>query len=135
MGLPADVRRIFRAWGREGGRARAARLSAPDRRRIARQAAIARWTRERFGAATFEELGLPGGALVDRGLRDAAAGLESVESLLVALARARLRREGVPVPENRVPEPEERLFRRLEAGQGALAHARYRALRRQIVSF
>lgn len=135
MKLPDEVRRFFQAAGREGGRERARRLSPSDRRGIARVGAIARWTREHFGASSFAELGLPGGALVDRGLRDTARGVTSVESLLVALAAPRLRREGVSVPEPAEPEPEWRLYRALEEQHRELAHARYNALLAQMTSF
>lgn len=101
----------------------------------ARKAATARWTRERFGAPDFASLGLPGGELVDEGLADLAEGIVSRASLVVSLASPRLRREGVPV--GRVePDADVRLYRLLEEEAGdALAHARYNALRREIVSF
>ncbi|MBW2714092.1 MAG: hypothetical protein JRC77_10130 [Deltaproteobacteria bacterium] len=107
----------------------------PSRRQaVARRAGIARWIRHRFGLASFEELGLPGGDLVDAGLADLADEKTTIESLLVSLAEPRLRREGVPLPgvnEN----PEERLYELLEKGCGDLAHSRYGALVRQITSF
>ena len=135
MELPANIRQQFQTYGRAGGRARAKRLTATARRRIARTAALVRWVRARFGARSFEALGLPGGALLDAGLRDAAAEDETVESLLVAIAAPRLIREGVPVPTPLPSEPELRLFRRLEGRHGELAHARYLALLQQVVSF
>ena len=56
------------------------------------------------------------------------------ESLLVSLAAPRLRREGVPI--GRVePDPERRLYAQLERTEGDLAHARYTAHLRRIVSF
>ena len=104
---------------------------------------MVRWIRQRFGVAGFEELGLPGGKLLDRGLKDFAAGRPSREACLVALSAPRLRREGVPVPmpaadwEERVPDPQERLYRLIENedGEGGLAHSRCNALLREVVSF
>lgn len=134
MRLPPDVREQFRAHGRIGGRTRAARLSARQRRAVARKAATARWIRERFGATSFGELGLPGGDLVDAGLEALAEERSSRESLLVSLAAPRLRREGVPV--GRTEEAaEERLYELLEEDSEQLAHARYLANLRQVASF
>ena len=81
-----------------------------------------------------ERYRLPGGDLVEKGLSDLAQGKITVPSLLVSLAAARLRREGVPV---RTPQkhPEERLYRLLSKSSGDLAHARYNAYLRQMVSF
>ena len=104
MRLPKSVRERFRAYGREGGRARAARMSPGARESVARKAAIGRWIRVRFGAPSFEALGLPGGEVIDAGLAALAAGEESTESLLVSLAAPRLRREGVPVPHDVFPD-------------------------------
>lgn len=132
--LPTEVREQFRRYGREGGRTRAKRLEPGDRRRIARLAATRRWIRERFGVERFSDLSLPGAELVDRGLHDLAAGETTSESLLVSLAAARLRREGVPVGAIE-PDPRWRLYRMLERTEGDLAHARYTALLRRIVSF
>ncbi len=36
---------LFREWGRQGGRARAAKLSAKRRRELARKAVAARWAK------------------------------------------------------------------------------------------
>ena len=135
MKLPAKVREQFRQFGRSGGVARAECLAPSRRRTIARLAAITRWTRARFGVSHFAELRLPGAELIDRGLLDLAAERESDESLLVALAAPRLRREGVPVPDVHWVDPDIRLHRRLELEHGDLAHARYNALRQQVVSF
>ena len=135
MRLSEEIRARFRRHGREGGRARARRLSPDARATIARRAAIRRWARVRFGAAHFAELGLPGGALVDQGLDDLAAGEETPESLLVSLAAPRLRREGVPLPAVCLSDGDRRLYRRLEEQHGELAHARYLSLLRQMVSF
>lgn len=134
MELPEEVRERFRQYGRAGGRRRAARLSPEARSAVGRRAATARWVRHRFGEASFERLGLPGGELVDAGLADLASGRETVESLAVSLAAPRLRREGVPV--SRVlDDPERRLFERLSRTAGELAHARYNAYQRRLASF
>ena len=135
MKLPRSVRERFRAYGRAGGRARAAHMSPDERRAVACQGAVRRWVRERFGAPDFKSLSLPGGEMVDAGLSALAAGEETVESLLVSLAAPRLAREGVPVPSRTFPDAEIRLYRLLEKADEDLAHARYLALERQMVSF
>jgi hypothetical protein len=78
---------------------------------------------------------LPGGDLVEEGLRDLAAGTESAASLLVAAFAARLRADGVPVPEHAIPDPEHRLYRLLAREDPDSAHGRYNALVRRVVSF
>jgi len=135
MDLPNDIRAAFRAYGREGGRERARRLTPEQRRAVARQAAIRRWTKLRFGAPSYADLGMPGGAAVDKGLADLSASRQSVESLLVSLAAPRLRREGVPVPRNLIPEAHDRLYEHLERTEGELAHHRHRAWLREMASF
>ena len=135
MRLPEEVRAQFQRHGREGGRARARRLAPHARTAIARRAAIRRWIRARFGDPSFAALGLPGGALVDQGLDDLAAGRETPASLAVSLAAPRLRREGVPLPASCFPDGDRRLYRVLEEAHGALAHARYLAHLRQVASF
>lgn len=136
MKLAEHIRRRFVRYGRQGGKARAARLSAAARRVTARRAAISRWIRGRFGASCFAELGLPGGDIVDTGLAHLAVGTISPESLVVSLAAPRLRREGVPVSRDTVfAEPEDRLYDALSATTGDLAHARYAAYLEQIASF
>ncbi len=134
MRLPPDIRERFRRYGRAGGRKRAARMSPEARKAVARRAATARWIKQRFGASSFEELGLPGGAIVDAGLADLATGKTTVESLLVSLAAPRLRRERIPIGSVHA-DPEERLYSMLSRTEGDLAHARYGAYLRQAVSF
>jgi hypothetical protein len=73
--------------------------------------------------------------MIDKGLDDLAAGRETAESLAVSLAAPRLRREGVPLPESRLPDAERRLYRLLEVAHGDLAHVRYLAHLRQVASF
>jgi len=72
--------------------------------------------------------------LVDAGLTDLAAGETTPESLTVSLAAPRLRREGVPVSAV-LDDPERRLFDLLSRTEGDLAHARYNAYLRRVVSF
>ena len=135
MKLPKSVRERFRAYGREGGRTRASRMSPESRRTAARKAAIRRWIGVRFGAPNFQALGLPGAETIDAGLADLSAGEESIESLLVSLAAPRLKREGVPLPQDVFADPDVRLYRLLEQTGGSLAHARYLAYLRQASSF
>ncbi len=134
MELPEEIRERFRRHGRAGGRRRAERMAPADRRAVARRAATVRWTRARFGASSFEELGLPGGELVDAGLEALAAEQVTPEALAVSLAAPRLRREGVPVGFV-LEDPERRLFDLLARRDGDLAHARYNAWLRRLASF
>ncbi len=80
---------------------------------------------------------LPGGDLVRAGMRDWAGGVESVESLLVEIAAARLRESGLQIPAARPAEfdAEIRLYRLLARTHGDDAHGRYNALLRRLVSF
>ncbi|MFQ5701992.1 MAG: hypothetical protein ACE5HU_09130 [Acidobacteriota bacterium] len=135
MRLPEEIRERFRRQGRAGGRARAARMRPEARKAIARRAAAARWIRERFGAASFQTLGLPGGDIVDAGLAALAAGKTTVESLLVSLAAPRLRREGVPIGPVHA-NAEDRLHDLIARTAGDdPAHARYAAYLRRMTSF
>lgn len=133
--MPKTVRERFRAYGREGGRTRAERMSPEARRAVARHAAMRRWIRSRFGGSDFATMGLPGGELVDRGLADLARGEETLASLAVSLAAPRLRREGVPVPRVVLQNADHRLYRKLEEMAPGLAHHRYLAYLRQLESF
>ena len=134
MRLPEEIRLAFVRHGRRGGKTRAARMNPAARRAVARRAATTRWIGKRFGNASFEALGLPGGDIVDTGLSHLAAGIESPQSLAVSLAAPRLRREGVPVGDA-LPDAEERLYALLSHTQGDLAHARYLAWMEQMASF
>jgi len=135
MKLPKSVLEQFRAYGRDGGRERALRMTPESRKMVASMAAIRRWIRVRFGAARFADTGLPGGEAIDKGLAALAAGEESTESLLVSLAAPRLKREGVPLPRKLFPNADVRLYRLLERTGGDLAHTRYLAYLRQVASF
>lgn len=81
--------------------------------------------------------GLPGEALVRRGLEDLARGARSAEALTVALATGRLRRCGLALPEeSALPDDRElALYALLVARGEGDAYARYNALRRELDSF
>jgi hypothetical protein len=78
---------------------------------------------------------LPGADLIREGLRDLAAGVESIPSLLVLVGAPRLRRLGFDVPDDTPYFPEDRLYERLAAIHGDAAHSQYNALIRKLVSF
>ncbi|HET7434346.1 MAG TPA: hypothetical protein VFN10_06485 [Thermoanaerobaculia bacterium] len=78
---------------------------------------------------------LPGGELIREGLADAAAGRETIASLLVSIGAPRLRRNGVEVPDLHLTDPDHRLYELLAATDSDSAHSRYNALLRQLVSF
>jgi hypothetical protein len=78
---------------------------------------------------------LPGGLLVQKGLRDLAAGEMTDDALLVAIGAPRLRSLGIEVPASDVAEPEATLYRSLSTHDVDSAHSRYNALIRQLVSF
>lgn len=78
---------------------------------------------------------LPGADLIQTGLADAAAGRETIASLLVSIGAPRLRRAGLEVPDLAVAHPEHRLYDLLAAEDSDAAHSRYNALIRQLVSF
>jgi hypothetical protein len=132
--LPDEVRERFRRYGRQGGKARAARLSPEAKRAVSQRAAATRWIRKRFGDSSFAALGLPGGEAIDIGLADLAAGRTSLESLLVSVAAPRLRREGIPVGET-LANAEDQLYDMLVQTSGDLAHARYLAWLKVAESF
>lgn len=77
---------------------------------------------------------LPGGELVLTGLRDHAAGRETIPSLLIAVGAPRLRRLGYTIAPTG-PDPERRLYELLAARDSATAHGRFNALVRSLVSF
>jgi hypothetical protein len=78
--------------------------------------------------------GLPGADLVEEGLRDLAAGVESIPALLVSIGAPRLRQLDMDVTEP-FPSPEHRLYRRLQESDPDGAHSKYNALLRRLVSF
>jgi hypothetical protein len=77
---------------------------------------------------------LPGGDLVEQGLRDCAGGVFSIEALLVSIGAPRLGRIGFHV-RNPIPDAERQLYDRLRIEDTDSAHARYNALVRRLVSF
>ena len=78
---------------------------------------------------------LPGGDLVEAGLKDLEQGIESASALLVASFATRLRQVGVAVPEHAIADPEHRLYEVLAREDQDSAHGRYNALVRRLVSF
>jgi hypothetical protein len=77
---------------------------------------------------------LPGVDLIEQGLADLAAGVETTAALLVAIGAPRLRLLGLDVPAG--PEnPEHRLYHLLAREDQDSAHGRYNALVRRLVSF
>jgi hypothetical protein len=77
---------------------------------------------------------LPGADLVDRGMRDLAAGRASVEALLLSRASARLRSCGVAI-DKPLPDADRELYLLLAERDGDGAHSAYNALTRRLVSF
>lgn len=77
---------------------------------------------------------LPGAELIREGLRDIAAGVESVPALLVLIGAPRLRELGFDVADTPY-FPEDRLYAKLAATYGDGAHSQYNALIRTLVSF
>ena len=79
---------------------------------------------------------LPGGDLIEEGLKDLAAGIESPSSLLVEIAHPRLRSLGIPIPQRSFQkEAELRLYRLLRIENPTDAYSQYNALMRRLVSF
>jgi len=85
-------------------------------------------------AAFVIEDTLPGADLVQRGVKDLAAGSESVEALLVSIGAPRLRSLGVELSAP-IATPEHRLYALLAKERGNAAHSAYNALVRRLVSF
>ncbi|CAN5235488.1 hypothetical protein BH20ACI2_BH20ACI2_00590 [soil metagenome] len=77
----------------------------------------------------------PGEEIVEQGLRDIAAGMETIPALLVAIGAPRLRRIGLELPDDLPSSPEHRLYQKLAAENSDSAHSRYNALIRRLVSF
>ena len=72
---------------------------------------------------------------MEEGLADLALGIESIPALLVSIGAPRLRRIGLPVPEQVIPIAEHRLYDLLAELGSDSAHSRYNALVRRLVSF
>ena len=77
----------------------------------------------------------PGEDLIDQGIADLMAGLETVPCLLVSIGAPRLRRAGLQIPSSTLDDAEHRLFSLLAAENANAAHSRYNALIRRLVSF
>jgi hypothetical protein len=80
--------------------------------------------------------GLPGEQLVREGLADFQAGLHTIPSCLVRVARPRLSRVGLMPPSvpGQFSEPELQLYDLLKR-EGGDAYSRYNSLLRELVSF
>jgi hypothetical protein len=79
--------------------------------------------------------GLPGEALVRKGLDDLAAGKETIESLLVFIGAPRLRLMKIPIPKSPNGDSDKRLYALLCVSHGRGAHSQYNSLLRQLGSF
>ena len=77
----------------------------------------------------------PGGELIEEGLADLAAEVESAAALLVAIGAPRLRSLGLAIPAHTIANPEHRLYLTLSEQHGTAAHSQYNALVRRLVSF
>jgi hypothetical protein len=77
---------------------------------------------------------LPGAEIIESGLKDLAAGKESVHALVVSVGAHRLRSLGIDVSRP-IPQPELRLYSLLAKSYGDAAHSRYNALIRRLVSY
>jgi hypothetical protein len=70
---------------------------------------------------------IPGAEIITQGLVDLAKGATTIEALLVAIGAPRLRRVGIPVPDELPLDPELVLYGKLcEKGRGD-AHSAYNA--------
>ena len=78
---------------------------------------------------------LPGGDLIDEGVRDLREQRETIAALLVAIGAPRLRRLGIELPDSLPEDPEHRLYDLLAKDEPDSAHSRYNALIRRLVSF
>jgi hypothetical protein len=80
--------------------------------------------------------GLPGERLIQQGIEDFVAGLDTVAACLVGIAQTRLRRTGLIPPSvpRDLPDAELQLYRRLRQQEGD-AYSRYNSLIRELVSF
>jgi hypothetical protein len=78
---------------------------------------------------------LPGHEYIQAGIEDLGRGVESVAALLVSIGAPRLRRLGLPVPDQVLSSPEHRLYELLRREGADAAHSRYNALIRRLVSF
>ena len=79
---------------------------------------------------------LPGGEILEGGLRDLEAGVRSVCALLVLIGAPRLVRHGIQIPEgaSRSALPEHELYDLLTAAHGPEAYRHYRSWLCRLVS-
>lgn len=77
----------------------------------------------------------PGEDIIEQGILDLEAGLETIPSLLVSIGAPRLRTAGLPIPCTTFEGPEHRLYKLLASENQDAAHSRYNALIRRLVSF
>ena len=79
---------------------------------------------------------LPGGEILEAGLRDLEAGVHSIPALLILTGAPRLARNGIRIPESASPArlPEHELYDALVAQHGPEAFRHYRSLLRRLVS-
>lgn len=79
---------------------------------------------------------LPGGDILQVGLRDLEGGIRSVCALLVLIAAPRLARNGIQIPADASSPalPEHELYDLLIAEHGPEAYRHYRSLLRRLVS-
>lgn len=79
---------------------------------------------------------LPGGEILDEGLRDLKAGVRSVAALLVRVGAPRLARNGIQIPagSSLTQPPEHELYDLLVSQHGPGAYRLYRSLLRRLVS-
>src|SRR5207248_1089519 len=80
--------------------------------------------RTRAPSYTGDMQDLPGGDLIEEGLRDLAEGLATIPALLVAIGAPRLRTLGFEVVD-RWENPEHELYELLYETEGDAAHSRY----------
>ncbi len=78
---------------------------------------------------------LPGGDLIDEGVRDLREQRETIAALLVAIGSPKLRRLGIKLPDLLPEDPEHRLYDLLSKDEPDSAHSRYNALIRRLVSY
>jgi hypothetical protein len=78
---------------------------------------------------------LPGADLIEAGLSDIREGRETIAALLVAIGAPRLRALGVNLPDDLPANPEHRLYHLLAKDDPDLAHSRYNALTRRLISY
>ena len=83
----------------------------------------------------MEQEALPGEEWIREGIDDLSRGIESAASLLVSIGAPRLRKLGLPIPDNVIPSPEHRLYQLLSQSNTDAAHSRYNALIRRLVSY